>query len=169
MGGTFFRGASMEQDARFKNKAKQLRRSTKFPPEFDQKVNMSKVNFTVIRPWVSQQITETLGFEDEVVLEYIFGLLESETPDPKDMQINLTGFLTDKAGPFVLNLWKMLLSAQENLGGIPPQILEQKKQELLEKKRQAERIQAEISQEKERITQQQISAEIQQKIQAIQQ
>lgn len=56
-------------------------------------------------------------------------------PDPKEMQINLTGFLNPKnARIFLGELWDLLLSAQENIGGIPAQFLEQKKEEI--KKRQ---------------------------------
>ena len=37
------------------------------------------------------------GIEDEVVIEYIFNILETEQkPDPRIMQINLTGFLESK-------------------------------------------------------------------------
>ena len=42
--GSYFKGTSHEQDARFKNKEKKLISSYKFPPEFDIPVNMSKVN-----------------------------------------------------------------------------------------------------------------------------
>lgn len=38
-----------------------------------------------------------VGIEDEVVIEYIFNILETEQkPDPRIMQINLTGFLESK-------------------------------------------------------------------------
>ena len=36
-------------------------------------------------------------------------------------------------------LWDMLLSAQENVGGIPTQLIEQKKKEIMEKKVRRER------------------------------
>lgn len=49
-----------------------------FPPEFDQKVDMKKVNLDVMRPWISTRITELLGFEDEVVIDFTIGLLEEE-------------------------------------------------------------------------------------------
>lgn len=50
------------------------------------------------------------------------------------MQINLTGFLEKNTQPFLLELWKLLLSAQESFGGIPAIFLEQKKEELRQKK-----------------------------------
>ena len=47
------------------------------------------------------------------------------------MQINLTGFLNGKnARIFITELWQLLLSAMENIGGIPAEFLEQKKEEI---------------------------------------
>ena len=47
------------------------------------------------------------------------------------MQINLTGFLNGKnAREFMKDLWPLLLSAQENIAGIPSAFLEQKKEEI---------------------------------------
>lgn len=40
------------------------------------KVDMSKVNLDVIKPWITERITEILKFEDDVVIEYCFNLLE---------------------------------------------------------------------------------------------
>lgn len=51
------------------------------------------------------------------------------------MQINLTGFLEKNTQTFILELWKLLLSAQESLGGVPQQFLEAKKRELQQSKR----------------------------------
>ncbi|KAJ1975269.1 hypothetical protein H4R33_006682 [Dimargaris cristalligena] len=155
MDASFFRGTNAEQDPRFSDKQKKLRKTTEFPAEFNTKVNLRKVNMTVIRPWVTQQITEHLGFEDEVVIEFVLGMLEENSPDPKDMQINLTGFLSRKAPVFVLDLWKLLISAQNSLGGIPPEFLEQKKREILNKKAESERIQAQITQKQGDLSQQQ--------------
>jgi len=47
------------------------------------------------------------------------------------MQINLTGFLNAKnARLFMGELWELLCSAQENIGGIPAKFVEQKKEEI---------------------------------------
>jgi hypothetical protein len=47
------------------------------------------------------------------------------------MQINITGFLNaKKARDFMQELWALLLSAMENIGGIPAIFLEQKKEEI---------------------------------------
>ena len=39
-------------------------------------VDMSKVNMDVVKPWITQRVTEILGFEDDVVIEFIFNLFE---------------------------------------------------------------------------------------------
>ncbi|KAK7904837.1 hypothetical protein WMY93_017444 [Mugilogobius chulae] len=127
----FFRGTSAEQDNRFSNKHKKLLKQLKFAECLDKKVDMTKVNLEVIKPWITHQVTEILGFEDDVVIEFIFNQLEEKHPDAKMMQINLTGFLNGKnAREFMKDLWPLLLSAQENIAGIPSAFLEQKKEEI---------------------------------------
>lgn len=51
------------------------------------------------------------------------------------MQINITGFLQAKnAREFMKELWTLLISAQENIGGIPSSLLEKKKEEIKQRK-----------------------------------
>ncbi|EIN08507.1 PWI domain-containing protein, partial [Punctularia strigosozonata HHB-11173 SS5] len=108
-----------------------LLKTLKFPPEFDKKVDMRKVNLQVIRPWVTKKVVEFVGFEDEVVVEYAMGLMEDENfPDPKKMQINLTGFLTSSTPAFMSALWNLLLEAQESPAGVPKTFVEEKKEEM---------------------------------------
>ena len=42
---------------------------------------MRKVNLQIMRPWIANKVTELVGFEDEVVIEYAMGLLE-DTSQP---------------------------------------------------------------------------------------
>ena len=71
-----------------------LLRQTKFPPEFNQKVDMKKVNVEVMKKqvmipiaadfradlepcrWIAGKISDILGNEDDVVVELCFNLLE---------------------------------------------------------------------------------------------
>lgn len=39
---------------------------------------MTKVNLEVIKPWITQRVTEILGFEDDVVIEFVFNQLEEK-------------------------------------------------------------------------------------------
>ncbi|OLL22198.1 PWI domain-containing protein [Neolecta irregularis DAH-3] len=113
---------------------KKLMKGMKFPEIFNQKVDMSKVNLSVMKPWITRKVIEYLGFEDDVIIDFAIGMLEEESVDPKRLQINLTGFLEKNSGPFTKELWKLLLSAQQSIGGIPKKFLEDKKAELRSKK-----------------------------------
>jgi serine/arginine repetitive matrix protein 1 len=85
-----------------------------------------------------------IKFEDDVVVEYVFGMLEDkdtpvshlsclfkpdlmlisgQMPDPRKMQVNLLGFM-DKYGAahFMETLWNLLISAQNTVGGVPAEV-----------------------------------------------
>lgn len=40
---------------------------------------MSRVQLAVIKPWITQRVTELLGIEDEIVIDTITNLLEDKT------------------------------------------------------------------------------------------
>lgn len=62
---------------------------------------------------------------------FIFCGLISQYPDPRKMQINLTGFLNGiNARSFMGELWDLLVSAQESVTGIPEAFLQQKKDQI---------------------------------------
>ncbi|KAL1452726.1 hypothetical protein WDU94_006930 [Cyamophila willieti] len=114
----------------------------KFGDALGQKVDMSKVKLDILKPWITQKITQLLGMEDDVVVAFVYNQLEAEKfPDPKKMQINLTGFLNGKnARLFMTDLWELLLSAQDSVSGIPEQFVEQKKEEIKKRMEEAEKI-----------------------------
>ncbi|OJJ79854.1 uncharacterized protein ASPGLDRAFT_69757 [Aspergillus glaucus CBS 516.65] len=125
-------------------------RQTKFPPEFSRKVDMTKVNIEVMKKWIAGKISEILGNEDDVVIELCFNLLEgSRYPDVKSLQIQLTGFLDKDTGKFCKELWSLCLSAQENPQGVPKELLEAKKLELIQEKIEAEKAAEESQRQKE--------------------
>ncbi len=72
------KGTSTEQDSRWSNKQKKLEKEIRFPSCFSKKIALSKVNISVIKPWIARQLLSLLQFEDEVVLEYIFQYLDAE-------------------------------------------------------------------------------------------
>ena len=41
-------------------------------------IDMEKVSVDTVKPWISQRINEILGFEDEVVIDFVFNMLETE-------------------------------------------------------------------------------------------
>ncbi len=55
-------------------------------------------------------------------------------PDIRSMQIQLTGFLDKDTPTFCKDLWKLLLSAQMSPQGVPKELLEAKKMELMQEK-----------------------------------
>ena len=55
-------------------------------------------------------------------------------PDIKSIQIQLTGFLDKDTPAFCKDLWKLLLSAQASPQGVPKELLEAKKLELMQEK-----------------------------------
>ncbi|CEH12653.1 Splicing coactivator SRm160/300, subunit SRm160 (contains PWI domain) [Ceraceosorus bombacis] len=138
MGDSGYRGISASHaDARFAGKEQKaislLQSQGKFPASFAQKVDLRKVNLEVIRPWVEDKTKELLGFDDDVVAEYAMGMLENteeKIPDPKKLQLSLTGFLESKTPDFMASLWDLLLDAQASIGGIPSALVQQKKAEL---------------------------------------
>ncbi|ETI23172.1 hypothetical protein G647_04969 [Cladophialophora carrionii CBS 160.54] len=127
-----------------------LLRQTKFPPEFNQKVDMKKVNIEVMKRWIAGKISEILGSEDDVVIELCFNLLEgSRFPDIKALQISLTGFLDRDTPKFCKELWNLCLSAQSNPQGVPKELLEAKKLELMQEKIDAEKAASEAKNRKD--------------------
>lgn len=55
-------------------------------------------------------------------------------PDIKTLQIQLTGFLEKETAGFCKELWTLCLSAQANPQGVPKELLEAKKLELIQEK-----------------------------------
>lgn len=58
-------------------------------------------------------------------------MITFQHPDPKTMQINLTGFLNAKRSrEFMAELWNHLVAAQLTEDGIPPALIDAKVEEL---------------------------------------
>ncbi|KAL5580937.1 hypothetical protein UlMin_013379 [Ulmus minor] len=150
MSGGFFRGTTADQDTRFSNKQAKLMKSQKFPAELEHLVDMSKVSMDVIRPWIANRVTELLGFEDEVLINFIYGLLDGKEVNGKQVQIQLTGFMEKNTGKFMKELWTLLLSAQKNASGVPQQFLDAKQEETRKKKEEADRIANEIQKKRDK-------------------
>lgn len=37
---------------------------------------MRKVEVSVLKPWIAKKLVELMGFEDDVLIEYVGGMLE---------------------------------------------------------------------------------------------
>ncbi|EPE36055.1 PWI [Glarea lozoyensis ATCC 20868] len=118
-----------------------IQKSTKFPVEFNQKVDMQKVRTEVVKKWIASRISDILGNEDDVVIEMIYNLIEEKRfPDIKKIQIQLTGFLDKDTASFCKELWKLCLSAQSSPQGVPKELLEAKKLEIIQEKIESEKL-----------------------------
>lgn len=104
---------------------------------------MKKVNIEVLKPWIATRLNELIGFEDEVVINFVYGMLEEaveasktsdsqneSTLDPRKVQLNLTGFLESNATAFTEELWSLIISASQNQYGIPEKFILEKKEEI---------------------------------------
>ncbi|KAI6909374.1 hypothetical protein KC334_g4088 [Hortaea werneckii] len=134
---------------------KRLLRTTKFPPEFNKKVDTTKVKSEVITTWAAGELKRILGDVDEILSLLVSGfILDNRYPNIKELQISLTGFLDKEAPGFCQHLWNLLLSAQESETGVPKELLEAKKTELIneriEEARQREEAQKQQDAERER-------------------
>ncbi|CAD5206141.1 unnamed protein product [Bursaphelenchus okinawaensis] len=132
MDGGYYRGTNADQDIRFSDKEKKLMKQMKFENSLEQKVDMSKVNLDVLKPWITAKLNQLLGMEDEVLINMVFVTLEeTKDLDPKKLQINLTGFLNAKrAREFMGELWQLVIEAQGSEDGIPTSLIEKKMEEL---------------------------------------
>ena len=48
----------------------------KFPKDFEEKVDMQKIRIEVMHPWIAKRISELLGFEDDVLINFVYSQLE---------------------------------------------------------------------------------------------
>eukprot|EP01068_Selenidium_serpulae_P010476 Selendium_serpulae@DN5471_c0_g1_i2.p6 len=120
----FYRGTTHDQMPFFQNKEQKMIDSEKWPPEFNQPVDMNKVCLPVMKQWIGKRLTELIGVEDDIVTGFCVEQLSPNQQDsdgnplpvcPKRLQISLTGFMAKKqAKLFVKELWILLLDAQSN-------------------------------------------------------
>lgn len=154
MSGNAFRGVSAEQDARFGDKEKKLLKAMakSFPEEYKTKVDLLKVNWEAMKPWIANRLTELLGgVEDDVLIGYVYEQLEGKKEvDPRLLQINLTGFLENNTRQFCKELWTLLISAASGPSGIPQQFLDAKAAELQQREAERRRVQERIATERAR-------------------
>ncbi|XP_952352.1 splicing factor, putative [Theileria annulata] len=133
-------------------KEKELYESKNWPKSFSNPVDITKVKIDAFKPWISKRVSDLMGIEDDIVIDYCMSQLKdlgesdakrntqlaedggavfNEKPrlDPKRLQISLTGFMEKKAGIFVRELWDLLLSAQSSEEGIPQAFIDERNKE----------------------------------------
>ena len=118
-------------------------KTMKFPKEYSLKVDVTKVNWEIMKEWSAQRVTQLLGMEDEVVIGYIHEQLGTDKKvsqashdayealpaavvtcrpalvvqdlDPRQLQIALTGFLEKNTSLFVKVCASRMLNAVSQL------------------------------------------------------
>lgn len=108
------------------------------PKIYRQAVDMTKVNRPIINRWIQTKLDELLP-DDDIITDYTLELLSGDKPNIREIQLNLNGFLEDNSGKFCKELWELLVAAQEDKDGIPPQLIAIKKEQM-----EQERVKREI-------------------------
>jgi hypothetical protein len=72
-------------------------KATKFPPEFDKKVDIEKVNIDLMKKWIANKITTILGDEDDIVVETCYNLIEQNQFVRQDSNKTLSPDLTSSS------------------------------------------------------------------------
>uniref|UniRef100_A0A0K0ERJ9 PWI domain-containing protein n=1 Tax=Strongyloides stercoralis TaxID=6248 RepID=A0A0K0ERJ9_STRER len=138
MNGTSFRREG-GTDTKFTDKEKKMLNKIKFEKVLDTKIeNLSKIDFDLLRPWISKKIIEMIGVEDDIVENLIVTSLQSGT-DPKLLQMNLAGFFNARnARIFMGEFWNLLIEASNSKDGIPQALIDLKLSEVKEKENKKE-------------------------------
>ena len=76
MSASFFRGTQLDQNVKFKDKEAKLIKAREWPEIFDSKVDIKKVSLDVIKIWIERRLTELMGDEDEIVINFAISMLE---------------------------------------------------------------------------------------------
>ena len=117
------RGTSHAQDNRFPDKQKKMLHNSTWPDEYDPKIDLSKVDFELVKIWITKRIEELTKSDDDIPAFTAIACLEENlqsytTPDAKNMHITLSGVLKEHTLIFMVELWKLLDEAQKSPNGI---------------------------------------------------
>ena len=55
------RGSTHDQDARFTDKAKTMLEKSQWPDKYDTKIDLTKVDYELIKVWIEKHIHKLLG------------------------------------------------------------------------------------------------------------
>ena len=60
-------------------------KATKFPPEFNKRVDMGKVNKDIIRNWMAKKLPQIMGMDDDIIIDMVYNYID----DNKSVRPNL--------------------------------------------------------------------------------
>lgn len=94
----------------------------KLPKIFKQEVDIDKVNLEVIKSWLEKKLDELVP-NDDILVDYTYELIQNKS-EIKYIHQQLIEFLgEEEAVNFCQELWKLMISAQDDKDGIPPQLV----------------------------------------------
>lgn len=86
---SFFRGTQLDQNVKFQDKNKKLIKERSWPDIFNHKVDFNKVDLKSVSTWIEKRVTELLGDDDDIVINFAISQLEQSTKEkplcPKEM------------------------------------------------------------------------------------
>ena len=95
---------------RFSDKDKLSRQTLRFDPSLNRRERITSADIERLRPYVTEKLSDLSGVDDDILTEYVLSSMEAKDDDGcvdgKQIQIAISGFLEDKAGAFVTELWK---------------------------------------------------------------
>ncbi|CCE87121.1 Piso0_005660 [Millerozyma farinosa CBS 7064] len=110
----------------------------KYPKIYRKPVDITKVDMSVMREWIEKRMEEEVP-DDDIIADYVCELLmANDEPDIKAIHLQLEEMLGEKAtAAFGERLWSLLVSAQDDPDGVPPELVEERRRQLEERERRA--------------------------------
>jgi serine/arginine repetitive matrix protein 1 len=115
-GGTFLPGVKTGDIRYERTQAKLSKNLTTLPRQI-----LNGINLTSFKPWIISRLTELVGYDDEVLCEFVLNTLQAEESslEAGPLQLLLAPFMgAPHAETFVQELWQWLDKAKQS-GGIP--------------------------------------------------
>lgn len=115
-GGTFLPGVRTG-DVRYERQQAKLAQSLSRLP----RMALSGVTLEALRPWIARRLTELVGIDDEVLIDFFWNTLEAKQEvEAGETQLLLTQFMgKHNAVTFVSELWEWFGKAKTALDGVP--------------------------------------------------
>lgn len=80
------------------------------PEIYKKKVDASKIDLKPIEQWISSELLRLLP-DDDIVIEYLYELIEMDTPDIDEIDSQMSEFLGPKDGrKFCKELWEKMVA-----------------------------------------------------------
>ena len=89
------------------------------------KVDISKIDKTLLKCFILNLTEEYLGKEDESLSEYVFQLIVDNI-NPKEISVNIQNYFKDKTNSYLLKIWEIMIDCQQSTNGISNSLIDYK-------------------------------------------